>query len=83
MQWFLFRNGNFKEESFSSSKNRVCKIIIWRIFLPLFQDFRDVLSRYNEVVGSTVLSGPTSFGPIIRRSVRQAPYDVTCSLDQS
>ncbi len=72
-----------KKKAFHRAKTSVCKIIVWQIFLPLFQDFRDVLSRYNEVVGGTVLSGPTSFGPIIRRSVRQAPYDVTSRLDQS
>jgi hypothetical protein len=71
MLFFLEGKENLKKKAFHRAKFSVCKIIGWQIFLPLFQDFRDVLSRYNEVVGSTVLSGPTSFGPIIRRSVRQ------------
>ena len=36
----------------------------------VFQDFREVLVSYNEAVSGTVLSGPTSFAPIIRRAVR-------------
>ena len=35
-----------------------------------YSDFREVLVRYNEVVKDVVLSGPTSFAPIIRRSMR-------------
>ena len=34
------------------------------------RDFKDVLERYNEMVKDVVLSGPTSFAPIIRRSMR-------------
>ena len=34
------------------------------------RDFREVLGRYNEMVKEVVHSGPTSFAPIIRRSMR-------------
>lgn len=33
-------------------------------------DFREVLVKYNETVASCTLSGPTSFAPIIRRSMK-------------
>ena len=33
------------------------------------RDFKDVLDKYNEVVKGVVLSGPTSFAPIIRRAM--------------
>ena len=33
------------------------------------RDFREVLVRYNEMLKEVVLSGPTSFAPIIRRSM--------------
>jgi len=34
------------------------------------KDIREVLSRYNEIVKECVLSGPTSFAPIINQSIR-------------
>ena len=34
------------------------------------KDFREVLDRYNEMVREVQLSGPTSFAPIIRRSMK-------------
>ena len=34
------------------------------------RDFKDVLGKYNDMVKDVVLSGPTSFAPIIRRSMR-------------
>lgn len=33
------------------------------------QGFEDVLKRYNEIVQSVDLSGPTSFAPIIRKAI--------------
>ena len=34
------------------------------------RDFKDLLEKYNETVRRVVLSGPTSFAPIIRRAMR-------------
>ena len=34
------------------------------------RDFREVLVRYNEMLKEVVLSGPTSFAPIIRKSMK-------------
>ena len=36
------------------------------------KDFREVLDRYNEMVREVQLSGPTSFAPIIRRSMKHS-----------
>ena len=33
------------------------------------KDFNDVLEKYNEMIKRVVLSGPTSFAPIIRRAM--------------
>ena len=33
------------------------------------RDFKDVLSKYNEMIKDITLSGPTSFAPIIRRGM--------------
>ena len=34
------------------------------------RDFKEVLDKYNEIVKEVQLSGPTSFAPIIRRSMK-------------
>jgi hypothetical protein len=47
----------------------------------LVQDFREVLSCYNQAVNTTLLSGPTSFAPLIRRSIRHACDVTTFSND--
>jgi E3 ubiquitin-protein ligase RGLG len=46
-----------------------------RSVFPFFQDrecrsFREVLQRYNELIGGVTLAGPTSFAPIIDEAVR-------------